>query len=138
MLKSIGRMMAKNKLETGLGLAFGFMDYSDAKKQGDSTPTALAKATLSGVLPMVMSTTGYIAYEAITSAPEIAVDAVNMYDQYSRSLKREARGMAFANAVFNDTEQVHTMRQASQAIAERSRYNTQHARLGGEAKYMYK
>ena len=44
----------------------------------------------------------------------------------------------YAYGKFNDTEQVHTMREAGMNMLQRSKYNTQMALMGNEAKYMYK
>jgi hypothetical protein len=76
--------------------------------------------------------------QALSAAPQAAAKAARFYGQWNRHLSQMAKQQAFQNASFSDTEQAYTMRQAGMAIAQRSRYNTQQAMLGNEAKYMLK
>ena len=122
----------------GFGLWSGADTYQSAREAGDGKISAGLQAAGEFALPYVLGGWGYAAYSLATEAPELAVDAMQWYDQKSRTLGREARGRAFQNADFNDTDITYSMRQAGMSIAARSRYNTQLGMMGKEAKYMKK
>jgi len=77
-------------------------------------------------------------YHALKDGPRLAVEGMAAADTWRRNPARSNSNEAFVNAQFEDTQQVHTMRQAGMAIAQRSRYNTQVAMMGNEASYMMK
>lgn len=108
------------------------------KEGGAGTLSAAASAGMDLALPMMMNVGPYLALEAVKELPSLAYNGYMAADQYRRQLGRQSRNNAFINAKFDDTEQTYTMRQAGMAIAQRSRYNTQQAMLGNEAKYMMK
>lgn len=137
----IGNVLKHHKgsaLNFGMSAYFGLDSYQTAREEGSGTVGALGTAAMDTVLPLAMGMGGYIAYEAVTHAPEMAMSGVHAYNQYARGLGRAQRTAPFANSTFNDTEQAYTMRQAGAAIAQRSKYNMQQARLGREAQFMMK
>lgn len=140
----IGKVLKNNKMGVGtvanvaMGGYFGLDSYQEAKENGSGTAGAIGAAAMDTILPAAMGFVPYLAYEAVTHAPEMAMAGMNAYDQYSRGLGRAQRNAPFANSQFNDTEQVYTMRQAGMAIAQRSKYNMQQARMGREAQFMMK
>lgn len=142
--RSIANVMGKaflmNSINTGVSLYFGIDAYQEAKRQGSGTLGAMGSAVESMVLPMLMpgGIPGYLAFEAATSLPGLAVDAYKAQRDYRRMLGQEQRHKAFQQAAFQDTQMTYTMRQSAMAIAQRSRYNTQAAMLGHEAQYMMK
>ena len=136
MLKAVGKFLKNHKLDIITSSYFGYNTYQTEKEEGASTAGALASSALDIVLPFAISAAGYGTYLAASEAPGLIVNGVDSVDKWRRQLARENSTAAFNNAQFNDTEQVFTMRQAGMAVAQRSKYNTQLAMLGQEAKYM--
>ena len=138
---SISKFLWKNKgtaFNTAIGGYGALSTYQEQREQGSGVAASAAAAAMEFSLPMMMSTKAYLGLQLLSGAPEMAFDAYNSMSKYRRQLTRESTGQAFLNARFDDTQQAYTMRQAGMAIAQRSRYNTQQARLGNEAKYMMK
>ena len=141
MLGALAKTILTNKMTTAnvaIGAISAADTYQASREDGQSVPGAILSAAFDASLATV-SMPLYLAYQGITS---IAPSAIEGYLDYERASKRDLnaryRQKAFSNVQFNDTEQAYTMRQAGMAIAQRSRYNTQQAMLGNEAKYMMK
>ena len=138
---SIGKFLLKNKGSVFygvLGVTNAMSTYQDEREQGAGALSATASAGMDLALPMMMSAKKYIGLQILPELPGLAMDAYTTAQKYRRQLARERNGQAFVNAKFEDSEQAYTMRQAGMAIAKRSKYNTQQAMLGNEAKYMMK
>lgn len=138
---SIGKFLLKNKgsvINAGFGTWFASQTYQDEREQGAGAVSAIASSAVDFSLPMMMSMKKYIGLQALAAAPGAAVSGYMAANRYRRDLGRQSRQRAFQNAQFNDTEEIHTMRQAGMAIAQRSKFNVQQAMLGNEAKYMMK
>lgn len=138
----LAKHIMSNKMSsatTAFGIISGLDTYQTAREEGGSFLGAVGSAAADIALPMMM---GAVPYLALSVGKELAGAAISggydAYRQYASNLGQIHRANAFSNASFNDTEQVHTMRQAGMAIAQRSRYNTQQAMMGNEAKYMMK
>ena len=138
--KFIGEKSKMDLANYGLSAYFGFDSFVESKREGMSTPGALGQAVVDTALPLLMpgGIPGYIAFEAVTSAPSLAIDAYRWQAEYSRRLGDQQRQRAFQHMSFQDNQQTYTMRQAAMAVAQRSRYNTQIAMMGNEAQYMLK
>lgn len=122
----------------GLSAWFGADTYQESRESGDSK--FVAAGTFAGEIAKgyLMGFGGYLAFDALTAAPSLSMDAFHEVDMRGRQLQVQNSRRAFQNSVFSDSEQAYTMRQAGMAIARRSRYNTQQAMLGNEAKFMMK
>jgi len=125
-------------LGNGIGIYFGMDTYQEARESGDSKFIAAGQAVGEFAMASFMGFLPYVAFEAVTSAPSLAMNAIHEAGIKGRKMQVENSNRAFQNSTFSDTEQIYTMRQAGMAIAQRSRYNTQQAMLGNEAKYMMK
>lgn len=125
-------------LNAGASVYFGVDAYQTAREEGHGVAVSAAKAAGEFALPMVMGTPLYLAFDVLPELPGAALQAYNAIGQRKRELGKQNMGGAFSNSQFNDTQQAFTMRQAGQAIAERSRYNIKQAQMGNEAKYMMK
>ena len=123
-------------LNAGFTLWSGIDTYQTEREKGSNIMSSLASAGFDMALTNVLGIGGYLAYTAAKELPSLAFNGYQAYNQYSRQLGLAQRNQAFQNMQYNDTEQVYTMRQAGMEIAKRSRYNTQQAMLGNEAKYM--
>lgn len=136
--KSILKHLWKNKVNTAFGVWTGLDTYQEKRQEGAGVISSAASGVIDAALPMMMPISVYMGMELATGIPTAAVEGAIAANQYKHKLAQEARGQAFVNAKFNDTQQAYTMRQAGMAIAERSKYNVNQAMLGNEAKYMMK
>lgn len=122
----------------GTGIYFAQDTYNESREQGKGVLASAADAGMDAAMGFLLKPKGYFAMQALAAAPQTAANLMRSYGQWNRHLSQMAKQQAFQNASFSDTEQTYTMRQAGMAIAQRSRYNTQQAMLGNEAKYMLK
>lgn len=133
--------MLKNKgaiFNGGLGAYFAVDGYETARQEGSGVTGAAVHALTEAALPMMMGGWAYAGYLAATELPGLAVGAVEGYARYSRSLARQSKQTPFINAMFNETQQTYTMRQAGMALAQKSKYNLQQTLLGNEAQYLHR
>lgn len=125
-------------VNVGLGGAFSISDYNDMRDNGNGViSSALMAAGNFAVSNMV----GMPFYLATTMAPALAQGAVDGFDalaSYGRSLDLQAQNKPFSNSTFVDTQQTYTMRQAGLNLARQSKYATQQAMLGDEARMTYR
>lgn len=135
MLKAVGKFLWNNKVNASFAAWAGTDAYQTDRENGRSVAGSLAHAGLEAALPFI-SMPVYIGYELLSGAPGEVLNAYDAADKYRRQTAAENSNRAFVNAHFNDTEQTYTMRQRGMAVAQRSKYNVQHAMLGNEAKYM--
>lgn len=125
-------------LSWGLNGYFGLSTYQEARQEGHGVVGSAIRGVGETALAATLSLPGYLAFEAARNIPSLAYDAFIWQKDYRQQLGREQKQLAFQNAAFQETQATYTMRQAGMAIAERSRYNTQQAMLGNEARYMMK
>ena len=118
------------------GIWQGVDEYQSARENGDGFISSVGQGAFEGVLGMYPWL--WAGYHGLKDGPRAIVEGVAAADTWRRNLARSNSNQAFVNAQFEDTQQVHTMRQAGMAIAQRSRYNTQVAMMGNEAQYMMK
>lgn len=144
MLKAVGKALGAMKnhkmtaFNAGLSAWAGIDSYQTAREEGSGKFGAALKAGVDAALPMVLGGWGYLGYSVLTDGPEMAWKAADSIGAYKRNMAKASANRAFVNAHFDDTQQAFTMRQAGMAIAERSKYNMQQARMGNEARYMRK
>lgn len=132
-IKNVGLGTVTN---VGLGAYFGLDTYQEKRREGAGKISAMASGVLDAALPMMMTIPGYLALETLTNTPSAAYEFAKWQAGYRRQLGRDQKQQAFQTAAFQDTQQTYTMRQAGMAIAERSKYNMQQARLGREAQFL--
>lgn len=123
-------------LALGLGVYSGVEEYQASREEGNGIGYSVARGAFEGILGLHPGL--WAAYHGLKDGPELVVQGITAADTWRRNIARSNSNQAFVNAQFEDTQQVHTMRQAGMAIAQRSRYNTQVAMMGNEASYMMK
>lgn len=140
MVNSTKSAISFNGINLALTGYFGLDAYQEARQSGAGTMGAIGSGITAAALPMLIpgGIPGYLAFEAATSAPGLAVDAYRWQNSYRRQLGNEQRQRAFQQMSFQDNQQTFTMRQSAMAIAQRSRYNTAAAMQGREAQYFIK
>lgn len=132
--------LKKNKFNVGITALTAPMsvdDYEQKRADGHGVLVSGAAVAFENALMLGLSMKGMLAYGLLSNAREIYSGAQDI-NNYARQLNASKYARAFSNAQFNDTEQVHTMREAGMQMLQRSKYNTQMALMGNEAKYMYK
>ena len=122
----------------GMGAYFGLETYDEARKEGSGKSTAAMKGAAEFAMGVALGPMAYMGLQAAMAAPSAAYEFAKWQAGYRRQLGREMKQHAFQNSAFQETQATYTMRQAGMAIAERSRYNTQQAMLGNEARFMKK
>lgn len=138
-LGKFGKHLLSNKMSSlnhGFALYSAWDAYDTSREEGNGVGVSLMKGAFEGTMSEILKPGASIMFGLLTEVPAMAINGIDTYNQYARQLGAVQRSQAFQTAQFNDTEQAYTMRQAGMAIAERSRYNTQQAMLGNEAKYM--
>lgn len=119
----------------GLNLAFGAMDYKDAREQGYSKMGSIAKAASTFAVGEVLG--GWsIPFFLAPAIPELAVTGYEELGKMQRRMSRNGRQVPFYNKSFNDSQQAFTMRQAGMQLAKNSQYNLQQTLMGNEAAYL--
>lgn len=136
-VNTLGKALWKHKWSAGINGAFGAMSFDDSMNKGEGTASAVAGAAVDIALPMVLGTVPYLALQAAEALPGLAIGAYESSAEYGRSIARSSN-LTFSNAQFQDTQQLQTMREASMAAIEKSKYNEQICMLGDEAKFMHR
>ena len=124
---------------TGIGVAFMPMDYDEKREEGHGKLYSAAYAVANFAF-MTMYPMGYMAYEALTSAPGLAIDAYRWQNNYRRKLGQLNKQQAFQSASFFDTQETATMRQAGLAVLQRAQQNisTMNSAFGNQARFYNK
>lgn len=155
LLERIKNSSFSTKAGIAAELYFGYDTYTDARSRGDGVISSLGQATVDFILPEVMGFKGYLGFQAVSIAGELAVDAYEGLSQSVRQMNRDSRNQTpFKNASFKDNERLEKMRQSSLKLAQEAIYGNftqrqagmQHSRrmrqemnqtmLGNEASYL--
>lgn len=144
-MKLVGNIMDGKALKSlgpgallgmGLNTYFGVSTYKEEREKGTGVLGATARAVGEGVVADMLGP-AYLATMAITELPRVGIKAWEAVNQQARSMTYQSRNVPFQNAVFNDTPQAFTMRQAGMQLAKASKYNLQQTMMGNEAQYMH-
>lgn len=145
MIKTASKLMKGNAIKEigmgsivgfGINAGFAYGDYRSAREEGYSHAGAATRAIGTSILTDIIGPGKYMAIQAAAAVPSALVSGVEELNKMARGMSRNSMNKPFQNATFADSQQAYTMRQAGQAIARASRYNTQQAMLGNEAQYM--
>ena len=136
--KNILRHHKMSALNTVVGGAFALGTYDEARESGDGIFSSGLQAVGDFAGTMLMGGGLYLGLQAVAGGGQAAIQGYNALDQKRHQVGRDMRQTAFADAHFDDNEQVYTMRQAGLAIARRARGNADLVRLGNEARFMAK
>jgi hypothetical protein len=123
-------------LGIGLNTYFGVSTYKDERAQGNGVLGSTARAVGEAVIGDVLGP-AYLGTMAVTALPRVGVKAWEAVNTQARSMTYRSRNVPFQNAVFNDTPQAYTMRQAGMQLAKASKYNLQQTMMGNEAQFLH-
>jgi len=124
-------------LSLGIPLFFGKQAFDRSREEGHGVAMSAARGIGDYVVPRSIGYGNYMALQAASSVPKLAVNAMQSLDEKSRVMNRSQKNSPFNNATFVDTQQNYTMRQAGMQMAKASQYNLQQSLMGNEAKYMH-
>lgn len=123
-------------ISAGLPAAFGVMEYNNARREGNSVGTSLARGVGDFALGEMTGFWGYMGIQAAAAAPKAMMNTVLGIESMSRNMNKQNTSGPFAMANFVDTQQNYTMRQSGMKLAQASKYNLQQTLMGNEASYI--
>ncbi len=128
--------MLGNAINVGLPLYFGASEYQRARNEGEGIAMSGARAVGDFAMGEMLGFKGYLALSAASAIPSGVSGVINGLNSMSRNMNRAAVSGPFSTAMFQDTQQNATMRQAGMQMAQASKYNLSQALMGNEAQYM--
>lgn len=130
------KKLGSSALNIGLPIGFGIMEYNASRQEGNGKIISAGRAVGEYVMGETLGFSAYVGIAAVSAIPRMAVGVGESIYSMSRSMNRSATAGPFQNAVFNDSQQAYTMRQAGMQMAQASKYNLQQTLMGNEAQYM--
>lgn len=132
--KSLGGMST-----VGLALDAYFVHdmYKESRDRGNNVLIAGAEAAGQQFIMSAMGMGPYMALQAATALPSLGIKAYESLATQARSMQNLSANKPFQTAVFNDSQQAYTMRQAGMKLAQASKYNVQQSMIGNEASYLH-
>lgn len=123
-------------LSAGMPIAFGAMEYSNARSEGNGVGMSVARGVGDFALGAMTGFWGYMGIQAAAAAPKAIMNTVQGIEAMSRNMNKQNTSGPFAMANFADTQQNYTMRQAGMQLAQASKYNLQQTLMGNEASHI--
>ena len=127
-----------NLLNVGMSTISAISDYKEGRNQGKTVLGASADAALSFAASEVIGFPGMLGLMAIKGTASLAVKGSKYVIESSRSMNNIQRFTPFADAQFQDTQQLATMRQSGMELAKMSQYNLQQTLMGTEARHLHR
>lgn len=127
-----------NFLNVGMSVVGAVSEFKEGRNEGKTILGSATDATLSFAVTEMLgmrATIGLMAAKGITNLAAIGTKyALNS----SRSMNNIQRFSPFADAQFQDTQQLATMRQSGMELAKMSQYNLQQTLMGTEARNLHR
>jgi hypothetical protein len=136
--KTVISTLWNNKFSVLMNTHIALSTYKASRDEGSGVISSMAATGLDLSLSHMLGWKAYLALEAAKTIPALAVTGMEEYGKYERTLAKDRVARPFGNAVFEDSRNAFTMRQAGMALAQKSKYSMQQAMLGNEAQYMHK
>lgn len=127
-----------NLLNIGFSAVGAISEYKEGRKEGKTVLGASADAALSFAVNEVIGLKGAIIIGAAKGVATLGVKGTKYAIESSRSMNNIQRFTPFADAQFQDTQQLATMRQSGMELAKMSQYNLQQTLMGTEARYLHR
>lgn len=103
-----------SKIMTGVDILLTGKTYLDARKQGDSVPSAVGQTfTTTAISSLIPTMSGQLAYMAITAGYDMFLQTGKANAEVSKDLKYIGSGYAGGSGKFNMSNAGYTMRQRS-------------------------
>ena len=113
--KKFKKFKDMSKLELGftaLNIVGAVGDYKDARREGKSVVGAAAKAGVKLAMDEMLGLPASIAVGIASAAPKLVVKGTQMLYRENRKMNSAANNQTFGDAMFQDTQQLATMRQS--------------------------
>ena len=127
-----------NALNIGLSAIGAVAEYKEGRNEGKTVLGSAADAAVSFVAGEVLGWTGMLTIGAVKGATTLGLKGAKYAVESSRSMNNIQRFTPFADAQFQDTQQLATMRQSGMELAKMSQYNLQQTLMGTEARHLHR
>lgn len=129
------KLLKRHGFNSIINGVFTIADYKESRREGDGVLKSAAKAGVNFAIGETLGLAAVPFYMA-SSLPSMAVKGVEGVAKMNREMNAGARMQPFAEASFQDTQQLATMRQSGMEMAKMSQYNLQQTIMGNEAQYL--
>lgn len=127
-----------NKLGVGISVISAISDYKTGRDEGKTVLGSAADAGIAFATGELLGLPGMLTLGAIKGATSLGIKATKYAVESSRSMNNIQRFSPFADAQFQDTQQLATMRQSGMELAKMSQYNLQQTLMGTEARHLHR
>ena len=127
-----------NLLNVGLSTIGAVAEYKEGRNEGKTVLGSAADAAVSFVAGEVLGWTGMLTIGAVKGVTTLGLKGAKYAIDSSRSMNNIQRFTPFADAQFQDTQQLATMRQSGMELAKMSQYNLQQTLMGTEARHLHR
>lgn len=127
-----------NMLGVGMSAIGAIAEYKEGRNEGKTILGSAADAALSFAFTEAIGLTGAMALGAVKGVTSLGVKGTKYAIESSRSMNNIQRFTPFADAQFQDTQQLATMRQSGMELAKMSQYNLQQTLMGTEARHLHR
>lgn len=122
----------------GINALFTIGDYKEGLKEGKTHLGAAADAAVSFVGMELLGVWGSLGLGAAKGVATLGIKGTKYAINSSRSMNNIQRFTPFADAQFQDNQQMATMRQSGMELAKMSQYNLQQTLMGTEARNLHR
>lgn len=122
----------------GVNALFTIGDYKEGLKEGKTHLGAATDAAVSFVGMELLGVWGALGLGAAKGLTTLGVKGAKYAVESSRSMNNIQRFTPFADAQFQDNQQMATMRQSGMELAKMSQYNLQQTLMGTEARNLHR
>lgn len=123
-------------LGAGMSAIGAISSYNGYRENGDGVAPAIIKSGAEFAFYEMLGFRGALALGAAKSIPKGLIAGGQKLDMMARDMQKQSIPLAFNNAMFNDTQNNYTMRQAGMKLAQASKFNLQQTIMGNEAQYI--
>lgn len=127
-----------NMLNIGMSAVGAIAEYKDGRNNGKTVLGSAADAALSFAVGEIVGFPGMLMLGAVKGATSLGMKGAKYAIDSSRSMNNIQRFTPFADAQFQDTQQLATMRQSGMELAKMSQYNLQQTLMGTEARHLHR
>ena len=127
-----------NMLGVGMSAIGAIAEYKEGRNEGKTILGSAADAALSFAFTEAIGLPGAMALGAVKGVTSLGVKGTKYAIESSRSMNNIQRFTPFADAQFQDTQQLATMRQSGMELAKMSQYNLQQTLMGTEARHLHR
>lgn len=133
-----GKASGWTKFNVGVNALMTIGEYKEGRNEGKSVLGAATDAAVNFVGMEMLGIWGALGLGAIKGGTTLAAKTAKYTIESSRSMNNIQRFTPFADAQFQDNQQLATMRQSGMELAKMSQYNLQQTLMGTEARNLHR